>query len=118
MKTRFDGYIHSIVGHQLMVSPNGSGSEQHKCALDDFESIMPTGADGRFTFHVKRDRIGVEHYRRWLGLAKMENDRLENLENGLLKLIDQLQPARREPAGIASPEDFAAAFFDPDKASA
>ena len=74
MTQRFSGYIHSIVGHQIMVSPNGSVSEQYKCALDDFESIMPTasgGPSGQFTFHVKRGSIGVEHYRQWLGLAKI-----------------------------------------------
>lgn len=92
MTQRFHAYIHSIVGHQIMVSPSGNSSEQYKCALDDFESIMPAGADGTFAFHVKRDRIGVEHYRQWLGLARIENDRLANLESGLLALIKTLQP--------------------------
>lgn len=101
MTQRFHGYIHSIVGHQMMISPNNNVSEQYKCAGDDFESIMPadTGhTPGRFAFHVKRDRIGVEHYRQWLGLAKIENDRLGNLEQGLLGLIELVksQPVSRD----------------------
>lgn len=113
MTQRFAAYIHSIVGHQIMVSPNGSASEQYKCALDDFESIMPTaagGPSGQFQFHVKRDRIGVEHYRQWLGLSKIENDRLANLEAGLLGLIERLSSAPPEP-GIDSPGEFADRFF-------
>ena len=114
MTQRFDGYIHSIVGHQIMVSPNGSASEQYKCALDDFESIMPAAGVNTsngyiqsqlFTFHVKRDRIGVEHYRQWLGLAKIENDRLASIENGLLKLIKTLPVVQPAPAKVADPDD-------------
>lgn len=99
MTQRFAGYIHSIIGHVIMVSPNADPGEQYKCTLDDFESIMPTAsANQPFVFHVKRDKIGVEHYRKWLGLAKIDNDRLENLEQGLLKLIRTLQkPAPAEP---------------------
>lgn len=107
MTQRFDGYIHSIVGHQIMVSPNGSASEQYKCALDDFESIMPTvtgGPSGQFTFHVKRDRIGVEHYRQWLGLAKIENDRLASIENGLLALIKTIPVGQPTPTQVG-PDD-------------
>lgn len=111
MTQRFSGYIHSIVGHQIMVSPNGSASEQYKCALDDFESIIPTaagGPSGQFTFHVKRGSIGVEHYRQWLGLAKIDNDRLANLEAGMLELIKTLNlPA----PGIDSPAEFADRLF-------
>lgn len=104
-KQRFDGYIHSIVGHQVMVSPTGSPSDQFKCALDDFESIMPTTNAGQpFTFHVKRDKIGVEHYRAWLGLTKLENDRLANMEAGLMDLIAFVRPV----APVQSAEDFAA----------
>lgn len=109
MTQRFPGYIHSIVGHQIMVSPNGSASEQYKCALDDFESIMPTSS-GQFIFHVKRDRIGVEHYRQWLGLAKMENNRLENIEKAILDLIQVVPMKPTESAG-----EFADRFFDPNK---
>lgn len=99
MTQRFNAYIHSIVAHQIMVSPTNDPGEQYKCALDDFESIMPLGgADARFAFHVKRDRIGVDHYRQWLGLARIEQDRLANLERGLLDLIDAVRPpVRREP---------------------
>lgn len=106
MTQRFPGYIHSIVGHQIMVSPNGSVSEQYKCALDDFESIMPTAA-GQFTFHVKRDRIGVDHYRQWLGLARVETDRLASIESGLLKLIESIPVT----TPLESAEDFGARFF-------
>lgn len=88
MTQRFPGYIHSIIGHQIMISPNGDAGEQYKCALDDFESIMPThNASQPFVFHVKRDRIGVEHYRQWLGLSKIEIDRLGNIERGMAELI-------------------------------
>lgn len=113
MTQRFAAYIHSIVGHQIMVSPNGSASEQYKCALDDFESIIPTtagGPSGQFQFHVKRDRIGIEHYRQWLGLAKIENDRLANLEAGLLKLIEHVSTPPTSP-GLDSPAEFADRFF-------
>jgi len=110
MTQRFNAYIHSIVGHQVMVSPNGQAGEQYKCALDDFESIMPVSStDSLFAFHVKRDRIGIDHYRQWLGLKKAENDRLENIEKGLLALINSGTP--KPP----TPEDFAANFFDPTK---
>lgn len=109
MTQRFAGYIHSIVAHQIMVSPNNQSGEQYKCALDDFESIMPIGNE-RFQFHVKRDRIGVEHYRQWLGLAKIENNRLENIEKAVLELI-AVRPS------VPSPEEFAANFFDPNKAA-
>ena len=91
-----------------MVSPNGSASEPYKCALDDFESIIPTttgGPSGQFTFHVKRDRIGVDHYRQWLGLAKIENDRLAGIENGLLQLIKTLPVVQPAPAKVADPDD-------------
>jgi hypothetical protein len=95
-KTRFDGFIHSIVGHQIMVSQTGHPGEQFKCALDDFESIIPTTNAGQpFSFHVKRSMIGVEHYRNWLGLAKMDNDRLGNIERGLLDLINLVRPASK-----------------------
>jgi hypothetical protein len=116
MTQRFSAYIHSIVGHQIMVSPNGSASEQYKCALDDFESIMPTaagGPSGQFQFHVKKDRIGVEHYRQWLGLSKIENDRMANMEHALLELINLVRPGiptQAEP-GIDSPGEFADRFF-------
>lgn len=120
MTQRFDGYIHSIVGHQIMVSPSGNPSEQYKCALDDFESIIPTSNAGQpFTFHVKRDKIGVEHYRQWLGLAKIDNDRLANLEKGMLDLIKFVRPAAPSQVDVSleSPEDFGARFFGTDKAS-
>lgn len=120
MTQRFTGYIHSIVAHQIMVSPNGASGEQYKCALDDFESIMPTasgGPSGQFTFHVKRDRIGVEHYRQWLGLAKVEVNRLENIEKAILDLIAVSNVKPIEPGAMPSPEDFAANFFDPTKAA-
>jgi hypothetical protein len=105
MTQRFDGYIHSIIGHQIMVSPNGSPSEQYKCALDDFESIMPTTNAGQpFTFHVKRDKIGVEHYRQWLGLTKIEKDRLANLEQGMLDLVAFVRPAA--PAAVPEFAEF------------
>jgi hypothetical protein len=110
MTQRFTGYIHSIVGHQIMVSPNGSVGEQYKCALDDFESIMPTaagGPSGQFTFHVKRGSIGVEHYRNWLGLAKVEVDRMANMERALLDLIGMVGT----PAPVESPEAFGDRFF-------
>jgi hypothetical protein len=114
MTQRFDGYIHSIIGHQIMVSPNGSPSEQYKCALDDFESIMPTTNAGQpFTFHVKRDKIGVEHYRQWLGLTKIEKDRLGNIERGLLDLIAMVTPV---PSKSPAEPEFAR-YFD-DKAGA
>lgn len=118
MTQRFPGYIHSIVGHQIMVSPNGAAGEQYKCALDDFESIMPT-TGGQYVFHVKKDRIGVEHYRQWLGLKKAEVDRLANLEDGMMKLINALPVAATTTArpAVPSPEEFASAFFDPDKAA-
>lgn len=116
MTQRFNGYIHSIIGHQMMVSPNGSTGEQYKCALDDFESIMPTTSAGQpFTFHVKRDKIGVEHYRQWLGLAKIDNDRLETIEKGLLDLIKFVQPATSAPSS-AQPA-FAEFFIKPDDAA-
>jgi len=111
MTQRFHGYIHSIIGHQIMVSPDGNTGEQYKCALDDFESIIPTTNAGQpFAFHVKRDKIGVEHYRKWLGLAKIDNDRLANIEAGLLELIKFAQPARVD-VGLESPEDFGTRFF-------
>jgi hypothetical protein len=111
MTQRFSAYIHSIVGHQIMVSPNGSAAEQYKCALDDFESIMPTTA-GQFQFHVKRDRIGVEHYRQWLGLSKIENDRLANLEAGMLGLIEQVGLLGQRPVTDSeTPGEFADRLF-------
>lgn len=95
-KTRFDGFIHSIVGHQIMVSQTGNPGEQFKCALDDFESIIPTTNAGQpFSFHVKRAMIGVEHYRNWLGLAKLDNDRLGNIERGLLDIIAVVTPSKQ-----------------------
>lgn len=116
MTQRFDGYIHSIVGHQIMVSPSGNPSEQYKCALDDFESIIPTSNAGQpFTFHVKRDKIGVEHYRNWLGLAKVDNDRLGNLEKGMLDLIKFVRPSA--PAASSAPPEFAEFFIKPDDAA-
>lgn len=122
MKTRFDGFIHSIVGHQIMVSPNGSTSAQHKCALDDFESIIPTTNAGQpFTFHVKRDRIAVEHYRDWLGLTKIEKDRLASMEQAMLDLINLIRPAsptQVDSSGLESPDQFADRFFDVNKVSA
>lgn len=115
MTQRFSAYIHSIVGHQIMVSPNGSASEQYKCALDDFESIMPTaagGPSGQFQFHVKKDRIGVEHYRQWLGLSKIENDRMANLEAGLLGLIEQVGLLGQRPVTDSeTPGEFADRLF-------
>lgn len=129
-KTRFDGYIHSIVGHQIMISPSGDGAEQFKCALDDFDSIMPTGSVktnaqaqyvSAFTFHVKRDRIGVEHYRRWLGMEKIEKDRLGNIETALLEVIKWIEPKKTheqtqyesivDPDSL-SPEQFAKHMWD------
>lgn len=91
--TRFNGYIHSIIGHQIMVSQTGDPGHQFKCSLDDFESIVPTTVAGQpFSFHVKRSMIGVDHYRLWLGLSKIEQDRLANIERGLMDLIDAVRP--------------------------
>lgn len=96
MTQRFNAYIHSIVAHQIMVSPTNDPGEQYKCALDDFESIMPLGgADARFAFHVKRDRIGVDHYRQWLGLARIEQDRMHGLEMAMLELVNMVRPTPR-----------------------
>lgn len=103
MTQRFPGYIHSIIGHQIMISPNGDAGEQYKCALDDFESIMPThNASQPFVFHVKRDRIGVEHYRQWLGLSKIEIDRLGNIERGMAELIKAMPSTTRAAMPVAS----------------
>lgn len=115
--SRFTGYIHSIVGHQVMVSPSGKSGDQFKCALDDFESIMPSGqAEQPFTFHVKRDRIGVEHYRHWLGLAKTEIDRLGNIEQAIMNLTQWVAPpATAVPAEQESAEAFATRWME-DKA--
>lgn len=115
-KTRFDGYIHSIIGHQIMVSQTGNPGEQFKCSLDDFESIIPTTNAGQpFSFHVKRSMIGVEHYRNWLGLSKIETDRMANMESAMLDLINLVRPAPSKPT--TEPE-FAEFFKDVPAAGA
>lgn len=111
---RFAGYIHSIVGSVVMVSPNKD--DQYKCNIDDFESVIPVpGFTGQFIFHVKRSMIGVEHYRRWLGMERIEKDRLEGIEMALLSLTKWIEPktfTERESTPSTNDPEFAQYFTD------
>jgi hypothetical protein len=96
MQKRFFGHIHSVIGHIMMISPQGDESTQERCSTDDFEHFMPVlGLDHvkipRFVFTLKEDYIGVKHYARWLGHEKREVERFTNLERGLTKVIELLE---------------------------
>lgn len=94
-QTRFIGYIHSIVGHVIMVSAKGDPALQEKCYMDDFESIMPVRDEGgmtvKFSFNVKQDRIPSMPYHTWLGNERRETDRLNELSSQLANITGTIQ---------------------------
>ena len=93
-QTRFIGFIHSIVGHIVMVSAKGDPALQEKCYMDDFESIMPVKDEGgmtvKFSFNVKQDRIKSMPYHRWLGNESREEDRLDRIYSQVASLTETL----------------------------
>lgn len=69
MSARFYGYIHSVFGSLMYVSPNNAISSQEQLAPSDFDSVIAAPAVNnmsRFIFRLKPGKELTEPYATWL----------------------------------------------------